>query len=117
MQKGGAVNRKLKVYIAGPYTKGDVGQNVRNAMLAWDELATLGYAPFCPHWSHYQHLFMPRPYEDWLTLDLEWLTCCDAVLRLPGESAGADREVALAKSLDIPVYESVDDIAVFARRA
>jgi hypothetical protein len=44
--------------------------------------------------------------------DFEWLKCCDAVLRLPGESTGADREVALAKELGIPVYYSIADIPI-----
>jgi hypothetical protein len=36
----------------------------------------------------------------------EWLRKCDMLLRLPGKSAGADREVALAVELDIPIYLS-----------
>jgi hypothetical protein len=35
---------------------------------------------------------------------------CDAVLRLPGESAGADRDVALARQRGLPVYHSVAEI-------
>jgi hypothetical protein len=35
---------------------------------------------------------------------------CDAVLRLPGESTGADRDVAIARRRGIPVYHHVDEI-------
>jgi hypothetical protein len=35
---------------------------------------------------------------------------CDAVLRLPGESAGADLDVATAKRLGLPVYHDVTEI-------
>jgi hypothetical protein len=35
---------------------------------------------------------------------------CDAVLRLPGESAGADLDVATAKRLGLPVYHDVAEI-------
>jgi hypothetical protein len=35
---------------------------------------------------------------------------CDAVLRLPGESVGADQDVALARERGLPVYERVEDI-------
>ena len=35
---------------------------------------------------------------------------CDAVLRLPGESRGADQDVAIARRRGLPVYGHVDDI-------
>jgi len=49
-------------------------------------------------------------YDTWLDCDLPWVEVCDAVLRLPGESAGADRECNHARSKDIPVYDSVDEL-------
>lgn len=42
--------------------------------------------------------------------DAEWLLACDAVLRIPGDSAGADREVEMAKSANIPVYYTVEEL-------
>jgi hypothetical protein len=35
---------------------------------------------------------------------------CDAVLRLPGESAGADQDVRIARERGLPVYDRVEDI-------
>jgi hypothetical protein len=35
---------------------------------------------------------------------------CDAVLRLPGESKGADQDVAIARRRGLPVYERAEDI-------
>jgi hypothetical protein len=35
---------------------------------------------------------------------------CDAVLRLPGESTGADQDVAIAHRRGLPVFTSVEDI-------
>jgi hypothetical protein len=35
---------------------------------------------------------------------------CDAVLRLPGESTGADQDVAIARERGLPVYARVEDI-------
>jgi len=93
-----------RIYIAGPYSQGDVAMNVRKAYEAADQLANLGFAPFVPHHTHFWHLLFPRPYDDWLKLDLEFLPCCDAVLRLPGPSNGADGEVRKAESLGIPVF-------------
>ncbi len=49
----------------------------------------------------------PRPYQDWIDLDLEWVKSCDCLLRLDGESKGADMEVALAESLGIPVFKTL----------
>jgi hypothetical protein len=38
---------------------------------------------------------------------------CDAVLRLPGQSTGADNDVRIAKERGIPVYSRVEDIPGF----
>jgi len=94
----------MRVFVSGPYTNGDVAVNVRTAILAANRLLRKGHIPFVPHLTHFWHLVVPHPYEDWLELDMEWLKVCDAVLRLPGESPGADVEVRLAESLGIPVY-------------
>lgn len=100
----------MKVYIAGPYTKGDVGQNVKTAIDCADELCKLGYTPFIPHLAHFWHLISPKPVEFWCEYDLLWLDYCDALLRLPGESAGADKEVEVACKWGIPVYYSLEEL-------
>lgn len=99
-----------RIYVAGPYTKGDVAVNVRKAYEAATHLADLGFAPFVPHATHFWHLLFPRPYEFWLELDRQYLPCCAAVLRLPGESLGADREVELAGTLEIPVFTEIESL-------
>jgi hypothetical protein len=38
------------------------------------------------------------------------LAHCDAVLRLPGKSTGADQDVAIARQRGIPVYERIEEI-------
>ena len=38
---------------------------------------------------------------------------CDAVLRLPGESKGADNEVRVAKANKIPVFYSIDALTQY----
>jgi hypothetical protein len=38
------------------------------------------------------------------------LAHCDAVLRLPGDSSGADQDVAIARERGLPVYTRVEDI-------
>jgi hypothetical protein len=96
-----------KIYVAGPYTQGDVAVNVRRAFEAANELADRGFAPFVPHYTHFWHLLFPRAYAFWLALDSAFLPCCDALLRLPGPSTGADGEVDQAKSLGLPVFHSM----------
>jgi hypothetical protein len=99
-----------RIYIAGPYTKGDVALNVRRAFEAANSLANLGFAPFVPHATHFWHMLFPRPYDFWLAVDREFLQVCDALLRLPGESAGADSEEAFARELKIPIFYLEDDL-------
>jgi nucleoside 2-deoxyribosyltransferase len=102
-----------KIYIASPYTIGDVAVNVRNQIEAADQLIEHGFAPFAPLYSHFQHMIYPRPYEQWMELDLIWLPACDAVLRLPGESKGADVEVKKAEELGIPVFATLYDVITY----
>jgi hypothetical protein len=102
--------KRKKVYVAGPYTQGDVVLNVRAAVLAANELLDAGFIPFVPHLTHLWHAICPRPYQDWLDLDLEWLEECDILLRLPGPSSGADDEAKRAKVLAMPVCRSVADV-------
>lgn len=106
---------RLKVYIAGPYTRPDPCANTNAACKVWDQLWEAGYAPFCPHWSHFQHTMMPRPYADWLAYDIEWLKACDVLLRLPGESSGADKEVEFANAHGITVVHSIADLDCYRR--
>ena len=98
---------KAKIYVAGPYTKGDVAVNVRNAIEAANQLADLGFAPFVPHFTHFWHMIFPRKYKFWLELDKQFLPYCDALLRLRGKSSGADKEVKFAKEKKIKVFYSI----------
>lgn len=98
------------IYVSGPYSKGDTAENIRNACLAGNEILKRGFTPFVPHLIHLWHLITPKPYQDWLDIDLALISRMDAVLRIPGESKGADNEVALALRLGIPVFYSLDEI-------
>jgi hypothetical protein len=100
---------KPVVYIASPYTKGDTAVNVRESFLAADELAKRGYLPYPPLYTHFWHFLIPHPYEFWCALDLEWILHCDCILRLPGESSGADKEIKFALAHNIPVRYSIDE--------
>ena len=98
------------IFVSSPYSIGDTVLNVRRACLAGDEILESGHIPYIPHLSHLWHLVSPKDYEVWLEIDLAILSFCDGVLRLAGESEGADREISEAKKLCIPVYYSVKEI-------
>lgn len=105
--------KKLKVYIAGPYSKGDQALNVKKAMDMAEECLRYEMVPFVPHLTHFQHMQHPRDYEEWLAYDIEWLKVCDCLLRIPGESSGADKEVEVAELLDIPVFTNMYHLIEF----
>lgn len=103
----------ITVYIASPYTKGNKLENVKKSFDVALELIDLGFAPYAPLYSHYLEERSPRPYETWTKLDNEWVLRCNCLLRLPGESSGADKEVELAKEIQIPVFYSVTELAKY----
>lgn len=98
------------VYIASPYTLGDVGQNVHDHIKAADAVAAMGFAVMAPLLTHFWHILIPHSYSFWTRLDDELIKRCDYLLRLPGQSAGADAEVALAEAIGIPVFYSLDEL-------
>lgn len=103
------------VYISGPLTSGTSGrafiENVAAALDAGITMLERGAVPLVPHTNILMGLRAPHiEYETWLAQDLALLRRCDALLRLPGESAGADREVGEAHRLGIPVYYSVETL-------
>ena len=98
------------VYIASPYTKGDTAINVKRQLDCAAQLMDLGFCPIVPLLTHFQHIHKPRTYNDWLKIDFEKLRRCDVVLRLHGESKGADAEVQHALTLGIPVVYSVSGL-------
>lgn len=100
----------IKVYIASPYSKGDVAVNVARQMTCANILIDTGFAPFAPLLFHFQHLHSPKSYKIWMTLDFEWVKSCDVLLRLSGDSEGADREVEFAKNIGIPVVFSLGEL-------
>lgn len=103
------------VYIAAPYTNPDPVENTHTAVRMADSLRELGFIPFCPHLSLLWHMVCPHEPDYWYEYDLEWLLQCDVLLRLPGDSYGADREVEFALEHDIPVLRTVDALLGWAQ--
>ncbi len=104
---------KIKVYIAAPYTKGDQVVNVQTAITTGEILSGYGFVPFVPHLTMFWHLIYSHEAEFWYHYDNEWLSVCDCILRLPGESKGADDEVVLAKGLNKPVFYDIKELTKY----
>lgn len=103
------------VYIAGPYTGGNVEENVRNAILAAHAVLDLGLTPFVPHLCHYLHAVKERGYEDWMRFDFVWLEKNDSLWRIPGESPGAEREIVRMKALVRPIFYSLEELKSYLK--
>lgn len=104
------------VYLSGPYSSSSVEGvelNVDRTIEYANMLIDYGYDVFWPHSSHYLHARKERHYEDWMDMDLRWVTRCDAMFRIPGPSAGADREVRKARRSFIPVFTNTFDLLLW----
>lgn len=108
-----AVSRPKYIYLAGPMTKPDLITNARLAIEAASRLVDAGFVPYLPQTGLLWELHRPRSYEDWMALDFAWIERSDALVRLPGESSGADRECVHAATHGKPVWHWLDFEHVF----
>ena len=104
------------VYVAGPIS-GDPFGCVRQATTAWKHLRDEGLVPLLPQLSVLHEMVAPQPYEAWMAFDFDLIRNVDAVVRLPGASPGADREVELAESLGLVVAVFDLDPSKWAKQA
>ena len=118
--------RKPIVYIASPYSRGDVALNTHFQCRIFDELLGDGLVlPVAPLWTHFQHLLFPRPYEEWINYDQALLHLYDCCLRLDvdiperayrqHDSKGADAEVASFERMGKPVFYSKQTLYEWVR--
>lgn len=117
-------NKPLTILVAGPYRSGTndkpelMQQNLERLEASALKLFRAGHIPLIGEWlalpllkiagskkpgdAIYQEISYPVAHR--------LITKCDAILRLKGESAGADNDVKVAKELGIPVYYRIEDI-------
>lgn len=117
------MDKKLKIYIASPYTNGWQPDNVRRQLEAKHILMDHGFVPFAPLENHFGEIYKHRSEHDWFEWDLEWLEVCDMLVRIKGyhngeeiKSTGADLEVKRAKELNIPVlvFNDLEELKAWA---
>lgn len=97
-----------RVYISGPISRGDQEHNFDQSIVAQRELIRLGFSPLNPMLTMKFPGHESISHQEWIDCDLPWVEMSNAVLRLPGESIGADMETEHAKKLGIPVFDSID---------
>lgn len=102
--------KPIKVYVAGPYTKGDVVMNVRKAIDVAEELIRHRFVPYIPHLTHFWHFIHHHDPDFWYEYDFHWLDFCDCLLRIPGESKGSDREMQRMISQGKPVFLDIESL-------
>ncbi|PYE50541.1 hypothetical protein [Deinococcus yavapaiensis] len=116
------------ILIAGPYRSGTgdapekMAANLRHLESVSYTLFKAGYVPMIGEWvalpiwhvaggehvgdALYDEILHPTAHR--------LLQLCSAVLRLPGDSKGADNDVKLARERGLPVYYKLEDVPVLA---
>ncbi len=106
-----------RIYIAGPIGVDDEGRpaRVQAAYEVADRLRRAGLSPFVPHAYDDYGRRHEHSYECWMEFDAVWLRQCEALIRIPGISPGADREVDMARRLGMPVFDCEANAIRWAR--
>lgn len=123
-----AQDRPLLVLIAGPYMSGTEGDAARIAANRAElerhalPIYERGHLPLIGEWmalpiihsaggkEHGDAVFQAYQYP----VAQRLIERCDAVLRLPGASRGADMDVARARELGLPVVYDVNELPLRA---
>jgi hypothetical protein len=120
--------KRMLILIAGPYRSGTaddpqkMADNVKRLETVSYPIFKAGHVPMIGEWvalpiwynaggktvgdNLYDEIFHPTAGR--------LIERCDAILRLEGESKGADNDVRLAKERGIPVYYQIDEIPVYS---
>jgi hypothetical protein len=97
----------MRIYIAGPYSKPDPVTNTALALRVAEQVWRHWDVPYVPHLTMFWHFYREHSYGEWLEYDRVWLRQCEALLRIPGESNGADTEVEWARHWNMPIFEGL----------
>lgn len=104
----------ISVYICMPYGDHNTPEqrlyNAQAAMRVWHVLASAGFAPYCPHLSHYLHELKPQKRELWITHCLHWVHKCDCVLVFGEKTDGMRMEIANAWQANKPVFRTFGEL-------
>lgn len=118
------MTKPLMILIAGPYRSGTgddpalLAANLRALEAAAWPVFRAGHVPMIGEWvalpvlssAGADGLADPLAEQVMYPTAHRLLQHCDGVLRLPGDSRGADQDVAIAEERGIPVWRSVEEI-------
>ena len=117
------MNQKpLLVLIAGPYRSGTnddpalIAANLKMLESYALPIFRLGHIPLIGEWVALPIIReaggkqMAIDSQQFLYGGKRLLERCDAVLRVPGESTGADQDVRIARERGLPVYHRIEDL-------
>lgn len=118
------MTKSMMILIAGPYRSGTgdapekMAANLTRLEAAALPIFSKGHVPMIGEWAAlpilrgagggepgsaaYEQIMHPTAHR--------LLAKCDGVLRLPGDSSGADNDVRIARERNIPVWSSLDEI-------
>ncbi|MCI4670968.1 MAG: DUF4406 domain-containing protein [Bacteroidia bacterium] len=114
----------MLILIAGPYRSGTnddpvlIQRNLDNLEAMALPIFRKGHVPMIGEWVALPLLKLAgsqKPGDDiWNEIQYpvahRLLEKCDAVLRIPGASNGADQDVRIAKERGLPIFYSLDEI-------
>lgn len=102
------------VYIAGPYSDDPVG-GTRRAIDVAERLDETGIiTAYVPHLNLLWDFAHSHTNEFWYDFDLCFLNRADALLRIPGLSPGADKELEFATDHDIECFYEIGELIAWA---
>lgn len=118
------MTKPLMILIAGPYRSGTgddpalLAANLRALEAAAWPVFRAGHVPMIGEWvalpvlssAGADGLADPLAEQVMYPTAHRLLQHCDGVLRLPGDSRGADQDVAIARERGIPVWHAVEEI-------
>jgi hypothetical protein len=118
----------LIILIAGPYRSGTnddplkMSANLQRLESFALPIYRIGHIPMIGEWVALPILRSAGSNEDASFAQEEFLypvaarllARCDAVLRVPGESKGADQDVRIARERGLPVFRSIEEIPVLS---
>ena len=117
-------NKPLTILVAGPYRSGTnddpilMQKNLERLESAALTLFRAGHIPLIGEWLALPLLKVAgskKPGDD-LYQEISYpvahrlISKCDAILRMEGNSTGADNDVKVAQQLGLPVYYHIEDI-------
>jgi len=111
-----------RVYVAGAYSADNIIQvftNMRLGIALSLRVLKAGFAPFCP-WLDYQFALKEQmSLKEYYDYSMAWLEASDAVLvqTIGAEkSHGTLKEIRRARELNIPVFNSLENLCQWNSR-